>query len=428
MRSPVKNQFLLVILFALTGQLAIAQTQIGSPYSRFGIGDMARNSSIVNMGMGGTSLSFSSPFHINTANPASYTGFDSTSFVFEGSAYGTLTTLRTDKLSQQSRYASLGSLLFGFPVTKWWKSSLGLLPVTNMGYKILDVQNNNPTGKTQFSYTGSGGLNQFYWGNGFRLHKNLSFGFNAAFIFGPLNKEQSVSYPDSAYVFNTKITNTFYVQDILLSYGLLYQKTFNTDHFLAAGLTFSNSQKIKGTDDFLATTFTHNYLVDYDITKDTVLYKPGIKRTITLPSSFGIGVSIGRTDRWLTAADFKMQDWSKFRFNDQPDSLRNSFELSAGTQFKPSFSDVGSYLGRIQYRFGVRYAQTYLQLHNSRLNEAAVSFGLGLPLKKSKSTFNLAIETGKRGTTSNNLIQENFVRISFGVSFYERWFIQRKYD
>lgn len=378
--------------------------------------------------MGGTSLSFSSPFFINTANPASYAAFDTTSFVFEGSAYGKFSTLSTDKLSQKSRYASLGSLLFGFPVTKWWKSSLGLLPVTNFGYKILDTRIDDSTGKAQFSYSGSGGLSQFYIGNGFRLNKNFSVGFNAAFVFGPLNKVKSVIYPDSAYIYGTKITNTIYVQDVLLSYGLLYHKTYNTDHFFAAGLTFSNSQKLNGTDDFLATTFNRNYIINYDIIKDTVAYNPGLASTIKLPSSLGIGVSIGRTGRWLTAADVKVQDWSKFRYNDQTDSLRNSFELSAGTQFKPSFTDVGSYLSRIQYRLGIRYAQTYLQLHNSRLNEGAISFGLGLPLKKSKSTFNMAVEAGKRGTTKNGLIQENFVRVSFGVSFYERWFIQRKYD
>jgi len=378
--------------------------------------------------MGGTSLAFSSPFFINTANPASYSAFDTTSFVFEGSAYGRLSTLRTDQLSQKSRYATLGSLLFGFPVTKWWKSSFGLLPVSNMGYKIIDTQFDTVTGKSQFTYSGSGGLSQFYIGNAFRLNKNLSIGFNAAFVFGPLNKVQSVIYPDSSFILGAKITNTIYVQDILLTYGLLYRKTYNTDHFIAAGLTFSNSQNLKGTDDILSTTFTHNYVVNYDVIRDTVFYKPGFKSTIKLPSSFGIGVSLGQTDRWLTAADFKMQDWSKFRYNDQTDSLQNSFEISAGTQFKPSHNDVGSYLSRIQYRFGARYAQTYLQLHNSRLNEAAISFGLGLPLKKSKSTFNLAVEAGKRGTTSNGLIQDNFVRISFGVSFYERWFIKRKYD
>ena len=412
----------------LTVQLTFAQTKIGSPYSRFGIGDLARNSSIVNMGMGGTSLAFSSPFYINTANPASYAAFDTTSFVFEGSAYGKLSTLSTSSLSQKSQYASLGSLLFGFPVTKWWKSSLGLIPVTNMGYKILDTQINTLTGKAQFSYTGSGGLNQFYLGNAFKLNKNLSIGFNTAFVFGPLNKERSVIYPDSAFIYGSKITNTTYIQDILLTYGLLYRKSFKTDHFFATGLTFSNSQKLNGTDEFLATTFTRNYVGNYDITKDTVLYKPGFTSSIMFPTALGIGISIGRTDRWLTAADLKIQEWSKFRYNDQSDSLRNSFEISAGTQFKPSFTDVGSYLGRIQYRVGVRYAQTYLQLHNSRLNESAISFGLGLPLKKSKSTFNLAIEAGQRGTTKNNLIQENFVRISFGVSFYERWFIKRKYD
>jgi len=412
----------------MAGQPLFAQTRISSPYSRFGLGDLHRNSSIVLMGMGGTSISFSSPYYINFSNPASYGAFDTTSFVFDGSAYGKFSTLKTDAVSQKTNYASLGSLLFGFPISKWWKTSLGLLPMTTMGYKIADTQIDTITGKRKFEYEGSGGLSQVYWGNAFRLHKNLYFGVNAGFVFGPLDKVQSITYPDSLYIYGAKIKNETYVQDLLFNYGLLYNKIYNTDHFISAGLVFSNSQKLTVTDEFLATTFVRNYSINIDSPVDTVSYSPRASGTIKLPSSIGLGISFGRTDRWLGAVDFKMQDWSKFRYNNETNILKNSFDFSAGTQFKPAFADVGSYLLRMQYRAGFRYSQTYLELHNTQLNEFAVSFGLGLPLRKSKSTFNLAAEFGRRGTTSNGLIQDNFVRLSIGVSFVERWFIQRKYD
>ena len=37
---------------------------------------------------------------------------------------------------------------------------------------------------------------------------------------------------------------------------------FSTDHFISAGLTFSNSQKLTVTDEFLATTFVRNYSIN----------------------------------------------------------------------------------------------------------------------------------------------------------------------
>jgi hypothetical protein len=428
LRSLIKPLFFVVVLLLVAGQPLFAQTRIGSPYSRFGLGDLHRNSSIVLMGMGGTSLAYSSPFHINVTNPASYGAFDTTSFVFEGSAYGKFSTLKTDIVSQKTSYASIGSLLFGFPITKWWKTSLGILPMTTMGYKIADTQIDTVIGKKKFEYEGSGGLSQVYWGNAYRLHKNLYAGFNMGFIFGPLNKVQSLTFPDSLYYYGAKIETETYVQDFLFNYGLLYHGTYKGDHFFSAGLTFSNSQKLTVTDDILSTTFVRNYILNIDNTVDTVSYSPQTKGTIKLPSSFGIGVSMGRTDRWLGAVDFKMQDWSKFKYYDQPNILKNSFDFSAGAQFKPAFADVGSYLMRMQYRAGFRYSQTYLELRETQLNEIAMSFGLGFPLRKTKSTFNLAAEFGRRGTTNNGLIQDNFVRLSFGVSFVERWFLQRKYD
>jgi hypothetical protein len=37
------------------------------------------------------------------------------------------------------------------------------------------------------------------------------------------------------------------------------------------------------------------------------------------------------------------------------------------------------------------------------------------------------VDFGRRGTTDNNLIQENFFDISLGVSIQENWFQKRKY-
>jgi hypothetical protein len=428
LRSLLKSSFLLVVLLLLTGQILFSQTRIGSPYSRFGLGDIHRNSSIVLMGMGGTSQAFSSPYYINVTNPASYGAFDTTSFVFDGSAYGNFSTLKTDAVSQKTSYASLGSLLFGFPIAKWWKTSLGLLPMTTMGYKIADTQIDSVTGKYKSEYEGSGGLSKVYWGSAFRINKHLYAGVNMGFIFGPLDKVQAVTFPDSLYVYGAKIKTETYVQDILFDYGLLYRTTFSNDRFFSVGLTFSNSQKLKVTDDILSTTFVRNYNLNIDTPVDTVLFSPRTTGSITLPSSLGLGISFGRTDRWLGAIDFKMQDWSKFKYYNESNTLKNSWDFSAGTQFKPAFADVGSYLMRMQYRAGFRYSQTYLELRNTQLNEFAVSFGLGLPLRKTKSTFNVAAEFGRRGTTNNGLIQDNFVRLSIGVAFVERWFLQRKYD
>ena len=66
-------------LFIVCGLQLIAcnflSAQENSPYSRYGLGDIAPSTNIVNRGMGGLSAAFADPFTINFTNPASYSQF-----------------------------------------------------------------------------------------------------------------------------------------------------------------------------------------------------------------------------------------------------------------------------------------------------------------------------------------------------------------
>jgi hypothetical protein len=101
--------------------------------------------------------------------------------------------------------------------------------------------------------------------------------------------------------------------------------------------------------------------------------------------------------------------------------------VSMGAQFIPESSTLSPYYKKMRYRFGIRYSQTYLELNDNQLNEFGISFGVALPLTRTRSTINIGMEIGRRGTTANNLIEESFFRFSAGFSILERWFEQRRY-
>src|SRR5210317_2274597 len=127
--------FLISLLLLLASESTWAQARISSPYSRYGVGDLWHNhTSVVLAGMGNVGLAISSDNYLNIKNPASYTGFDSTSFLFDISGVGMYNTLKTTEISQPADYASLGYILFGTPITKRWKASFGLIPFSNVGY------------------------------------------------------------------------------------------------------------------------------------------------------------------------------------------------------------------------------------------------------------------------------------------------------
>jgi hypothetical protein len=81
----------------------------------------------------------------------------------------------------------------------------------------------------------------------------------------------------------------------------------------------------------------------------------------------------------------------------------------------------------MSYRVGIKYINSYLSLFGNDINEYGISFGFGFPIKRSQTELDLSFEIGRRGTTKDGLIQENYVNIIFGVSIDEHWFHKRKY-
>ena len=172
--------FAFVLLFFVT-EKTWSQARISSPYSRYGVGELWHNNNSVTLSaMGNVGLAIRSNNYLNIKNPASYSGFDSTSFLFDISVVGSYTTLKTTDISQDADYGSLGYILFGTPVTQWWKASFGLIPFSHVGYSVYEEEILPDIGRVRYIYEGSGGLNQLHFGNAFKITPNLSIGFNAS--------------------------------------------------------------------------------------------------------------------------------------------------------------------------------------------------------------------------------------------------------
>ncbi len=378
------------------------------------------------MAMGGGSAALKSPSIVNFGNPASYHAIDRKSFVFEAGLFNKFSRLKTETLNQSSNYATLGYLLLGFPVTGYWKSSFGLLPYSSLGYKVVDTRIDAQTGKTQQIYEGSGGIHQVYWGNSFGLGKNISAGFNLVYLFGTLENNRSLSFPDSAFMIGTRILNTTSVSDLKINTGLQYRKNLNDLYQLTLGLTYNPEVSINVKGKVLTYNFfTGSSLIDN--TTDTLTDTEKVKGSMVIPADFGAGVMLQKSNRWLIMADYSWQNWENYTLFDRSDSLRNSMGVSIGAQILPVYTTISPYWKKIHYRFGIRYSQTYVELNDTQLNEFGISFGTGLPLIRTKSTINLGFEIGSRGTTRKSLIRESFFKFSLGFSVMDRWFEQRKY-
>ena len=150
-----------------------------------------------------------------------------------------------------------------------------------------------------------------------------------------------------------------------------------------------------------------------------------------MPSKLSAGLMYF-SEKWLLVANYSFQSWSDYQliFGEEieEDYLENSTCFSAGLQYTPDYNSVTQYWKRINYRIGSRMDKSYLNLHNNQISEKSLTLGLGIPVKRSNSYFNIAMEVGEKGTTEDNLIKEQFVRFNFGVTFKGIWFVKRKYD
>ena len=416
-------------LLLLFTQIAAVQgqIQINSPYTRYGLGTLVENGMDPRItAMGGLYYGLQANNLINTANPASYAAFDSVSFIFDAGIFGLLTNLKSDLQSDQGSYISLSHLMFGFPVTKWWRTSIGILPFSYVGYDIYNTEKVEGSTDIQYVYRGSGGFNQLYWGNAFVIRKRLSIGFNMKYMFGTITRSRGVTFPDSIEMKNTYIRGSIRPSDFYGEVGFQYKAKLPKDLFMVIGGVFGPQVKINSKANYLATTYFGDINLA-QISYDTIEVRYNEKGSFTLPVRTGFGVTAGKQGKWVIGADFLWQNWEQFTYYGNSDSLANRWNIAVGGEYIPNARSISSYFQKIAYRAGFHFGETQLILKNQHLNEFGISFGLGLPIKKSKSTVNLAAIIGKRGTTRNGLIQENFIRFTVGVNVFENWFFKSKY-
>ncbi len=423
-----KIKLYLLLVIAILSMNAIAQTGINSPYSRYGLGQLNNeNLNAAYMGMGGLSIAIHDPTALNPANPASYGSLDSASFLFEIGVAGNLTTLKTTALSESGYDATLSYIYAGFPITRWWKSGIGIMPYSKIGYNIETLIEVDNFSDVVHSFNGEGGLNQVFWGNGFNVSKNLRVGIDITYLFGQASRSSMVYYPDSVFIFGTKVESKIRGGGFIFDYGIQYDINLNKTTQATIGATYANNFNLNATRSYLSKTLTGGFGDEVESVKDTIEYVTDEKGTIVIPQRFGIGFAVKKEGRWLVGVDFEWQNWEEFAVYDIPDTLTNSFHVTLGGEFMPKHTNISSLFKRMTYRGGIRYNQSYLDFGGTRINEFGISFGVGFPMRKSKTGLELGVEFGKRGTTKNSLIQENFINMSLGISIQEHWFHKRRY-
>jgi hypothetical protein len=70
----------------------------------------------------------------------------------------------------------------------------------------------------------------------------------------------------------------------------------------------------------------------------------------------------------------------------------------------------------------------YLEIDGKRVNNAAISFGISLPIENTFSAVNISYSYGQKGRVADNLIKENYHKLSLNLSLDGIWFVKRKIE
>ena len=416
MKQLVKLAFLLLLSINSVN----AQNEVNAPYSRFGLGELTANYTPTMAAMGSVSQGVFNPLVVNYNNPASYAFGYRQRFIMQTGLGHTTNRMQTLDASQITNYTNLSHFTIGFPVAKWWGTSVGILPYSDIAYSFND---NWEDPAASLFFEGSGGLSRFYMGHAFTLHKSLSIGGNLNYLFGSLNTIRKVVFEDDSYL-HTRHTDQTIVSGFYYDCGAMF-KTKVSDWTLSTSVTLDNGGDVSAKKTVLSETFRFNNLIE--TVEDTFAYSSTKNGSVVLPSGFAAGFSFSN-DQWLIAADYTTKNWSEFSNFGVSDNLDNSSRYAFGLEFTPDRKAINKYFQMVRYRLGAYTSNTYLNLRGQHLEEKVVSFGFGLPMKRSGTLLNLSAELGQRGTTQENLIQDTFARFKVGLVLSDIWFIKRKYD
>lgn len=423
------NALVIVMILSLIATNTFGQAS-KSPFSSQGIGDIYDMGLAHNRGMGGLGISNSTFWHLNNINPA-LLPYNSLT-VFSAAFIGENRVVENVTGSETNGSGNLAYLATAFPIKPGkWTTSVGLMPYSNVDYESQDTVNivGALNGEQALKISsGTGGLNQFYWANGYAVNKNIFVGLRAAYIFSNIESDVAFDLIDADGTFRRGQNERVSVSDFLFSGGLAFKKDsiFNNKIQLKLGLTYDFGATLKA-EKFIS---TEQRTLDIPILRDSL---EDVRGQIELPQAIGVGISFNNGSKWMIGLDARFQNWSDFRdFNGSNENLGDQVKVILGGEVTPDQTSITSYFKRVTYRFGLSYENSPYQVANldgvfNQVNDFGINLGWSMPISRI-SNLDFALTYGVRGNVDDTIIREEYFRFHFGVTFNDRWFIKRKYN
>lgn len=400
---------------------SFAQSGSASPYSYFGVGESRFKGTLENRSMSGVAIEQDS-IHMNILNPASFAAIRLTTFTMGGGYTGT--KMKSDKGDANANRTTLDYLAVALPLGKMGVG-FGLLPYSSIGYNIESLSS-DPNGNNN-RLTGSGGLNKAFVALGYTIIPNLVVGADMQYNFGRINNS-NLEFLTSIPV-GTKEENKSDLNGFSANFGIMYQGKINKNLKYYSSLAYMPQSNL--TSSTTRTISTVQYDANFNLAIVDAIDSELIVKDIKIPEKITFGVGIGKSRKWLVGTQIVYQNigGSGNGVNEAKNvTYENYSNYSLGGYYVPNYNLFSKYYQKITYRAGFKYGKTGAIVNSKSIDEAGITLGFGLPSGGSMSNFNIGFELGRRGTTANGLIQENYGSFSVSFSLNDKWFRQSKFN
>ncbi len=407
-----KINLLLLILLIQTALLAGG----GSVYSRYGLGDFRYSFSARRIGLGELGYSIADREFISTLNPASWNKLGLTRF--ETGLYVNSLNYESSQKSVFKSTAYFNGLVFGFPISKDYGISFasGLTPYSNVSYEILSSEKNELVPEHKVTYLGEGGIQKLFFGSSLSLPLDFAIGASFDYYMGEISNNTDILFQDTLGFHSATFKRQLSYRGIGFTAGLIspdISKLFGESVFKDFHIGLSISPQVNLSADSSTTNVT--LIGTYAANSGTVKGK--------LPLRFGFGTSFRITDNYLFTFDYLIHKMSQFELgNIKSKNIQDISKFSFGVEYHPT-AKFNDYWSLVMLRGGFSYEKTPYIFNGESINQLSLYTGCSLPLSYENS-IDIAFQYAKRGTTTKNLIEENFYRLTFSLSLGELWFVR----
>jgi hypothetical protein len=382
-----------------------------------------------NISMGGIETGMRDNSSVSISNPASYSAIDTTSFLFDFGIDYSMNYINNGTIKSSSDDINFDHLIMGFPISKGFGVSVGVVPVSNNYYKVAtsvvegDPGYNPSIGEYTNYHGGTGSYYSFFLGTGLKINKNFSAGINMKVLTGELKRVNQLDFADSYYVYHDNSTEKLTLSGVNFDYGIQYLASLKNNHFFTAGVSLASSHNYKSNYDLLSIRYTTSG------STDTISYNSS-QADAFIPGTLRAGISFGKKNKFTAGFDYINTKWSESKIPGSEGYAANTRSYLAGFEYIPDKFSNYSFINRLEYRAGAHIADNYVIINGEQVKEYGVSAGIGIPMRRTLSKTNIFFDfTRRTGSSSQNLHTENYFTFGISLNLYDPyWFIKRKYD